>query len=336
MNGAKIWAVAVLSVLLAACGGGGGCDNLLGGVASCPSSSGGAAAVNLAPVANAGVMQEVAVGKDVSLSGLNSRDPEGNPMTFSWRFKLVPANSKVILTNPTTPTPSFKPDYAGTYVIELTVDDGMHATPESSQIAQVVVNASVSNVAPVAKVSANPGALTGTTVLLDGSDSKDANGDPLTYTWQIKSQPTGSTATLLATSGAKSSFVPDKSGSYVIGLMVNDGLLDSDLTVVTVTATDSNVAPVANAGKDLTGTVGASVVLDGTGSTDANNADPYALIYKWTLVYQPPSSAINLLSSSSPKPAFVPLVAGLYVISLKVTDKEGLSSEESFVSVTVK
>lgn len=335
MNTAKLLAMTAISVFVAACGGGGGCDSLLGGAASC-SSSGGGQVINLAPVANAGVMQDVVVGKDVILSGLNSRDPEGNPMTFSWKFKLVPANSKATLTNPTTPSPSFKPDTAGTYVIELTVDDGLHASPESSQVAQVVVNASVSNVAPVAVLSANPGALTGATVLLDGSGSRDANGDVLTYTWQIKSQPVGSAATLLSTAGAKSSFVPDKSGSYVIGLVVNDGLLDSDLAVVTVTATDSNVAPVANAGKDLTGAVGASVVLDGTGSTDANNADPYALIYTWTLVYRPSGSTTALLSSTSPKPAFVPDLVGLYVISLKVKDAGGLSSEESFVSVTVK
>ena len=341
MNGAKIWAVAALSVLLAACGGG-GCNTAVGSMANCGNDDYKLGQkVDQPPVADAGAIPNVVlVGRDVFLNGLNSKDPEGQPLSFSWSITSQPVSdgvAPVTLTGSGTAKPSFKPTLPGNYAIELKVYDGVQYSSPST----VVVTAAISNVPPVAVAKADTYSVTvprslnmvQPTVHLDGSDSKPGNGFSLTYRWEIKQSPTGSSALLVGPTAAKPTFAPDKVGTYRIGLVVNDGLLDSDVSVVTIFARDTNVEPVANAGKDVTAAPEAYVVLDGTGSTDPNGDE---LTYTWNLVGQPFGSTAKLYSTTAPKPAFVAKDVGVYVISLIVTDKEYLSSKESFVSVTVK
>lgn len=71
-----------------------------------------------------------------------------------------------------------------------------------------------------------------THVSLDGGASRDDDGDPLSFQWELVSKPSGSSAFL---SNAKSTtpFLEsiDNEGLYEISLIVNDGLLDSDADV---------------------------------------------------------------------------------------------------------
>src|SRR5262249_8120204 len=62
---------------------------------------------------------------------------------------------------------------------------------------------------------------------LDGSQSSDADQEPLTYHWSLLSRPTDSTAALDDPASAGPSFTPDVSGDYVAQLVVNDGTVDS-------------------------------------------------------------------------------------------------------------
>jgi hypothetical protein len=63
----------------------------------------------------------------------------------------------------------------------------------------------------------------GSTVLLDGSQSSDVDGDPLTYRWALTSVPPGSTATLSNLAIVTPTFRVDHAGTYVAQLIVNDG-----------------------------------------------------------------------------------------------------------------
>ncbi|MCJ7764898.1 MAG: M6 family metalloprotease domain-containing protein [Thiovulaceae bacterium] len=100
---------------------------------------------------------------------------------------------------------------------------------------------SISNVAPVADAGLYQYKSTGSTVILDGSGSSDANGDVLTYRWSFVSIPSGSSAALSFSETVSPRFTADLDGDYRIKLIVNDGQLDSTpayVTVSTVTFVD--------------------------------------------------------------------------------------------------
>jgi mono/diheme cytochrome c family protein len=88
---------------------------------------------NQAPVASAGADQsDVAVGSPVQLDGSASSDPEGTALTFNWSVTQAPAGSTATVVNPTTPT--FTPDVAGSYTIQLEVSDGEAAATDTVTI----------------------------------------------------------------------------------------------------------------------------------------------------------------------------------------------------------
>lgn len=190
-----------------------------------------AAAVNAAPVANAGIAQNAVTGTSISLNGSASSDANGDPLTYAWSLTSKPAGSSLTFSS-TAAKPVFTADVPGTYVFTLTVNDGkLNSTP-----ATVAVTAAAANVAPVANAGSAQNVVTGAAVTLNGSASSDANGDTLTYAWTWVSKPTGSAATLLSANTAQPSFTADMEGTYVASLIVNDGKVNSPAINVAVTA----------------------------------------------------------------------------------------------------
>ena len=92
------------------------------------------------------------------------------------------------------------------------------------------------NQEPISVAGVAQNVVTGSTVSLDGSASRDANGDPLTYRWSLTSKPTGSNAVLASSTSAKPTFIADLSGTYVATLVVNDGKISSASSTVAVTS----------------------------------------------------------------------------------------------------
>src|SRR5262249_38453289 len=78
-------------------------------------------------------------------------------------------------------------------------------------------------------------------VYLDGSGSSDPDGDPLTFSWTIVSKPPGSSAQISDPTAVRPNFVADVVGAYVIRLVVNDGILDSDPGTVMITASEDGI-----------------------------------------------------------------------------------------------
>lgn len=187
---------------------------------------------NTAPVADAGPDQALLyLHTTVQLNGTQSYDDEGDPFFYDWEFVQQPAASLATLNGATTGTPTFVADVYGEYVIRLTVTDifGAVSAPDT-------VTVSFANVKPVANAGGNQAVVVGQTVLLDGSGSSDANGDPLTFHWSFVSKPDNSQAALAAPIAVQTSFVPDWPGTYVVSLVVNDGLLNSEPNNVTIQA----------------------------------------------------------------------------------------------------
>jgi len=79
------------------------------------------------PTADAGVNSRAEQGALVALDGSASSDPNGDAITFAWRFATVPLGSAITvsdLSDAATDSPSFTPDTRGNYRIELIVSDG--------------------------------------------------------------------------------------------------------------------------------------------------------------------------------------------------------------------
>jgi hypothetical protein len=90
-------------------------------------------------------------------------------------------------------------------------------------------------------------------------------------------------------------------------------------------------APIAVAGKAQTVTVGTMVTLDGSRSYDP---DGQSIFYQWGMQSLPVQSGATLANPATVAPSFTPDVEGNYVATLVVTDKSGLNSSASNVTVT--
>lgn len=77
--------------------------------------------VNRAPTADAGANQNVGVNGTITLDGSASSDPDSDDLTYSW---VKTSGPSVTLSDATAQSPTFELTGNGTYVFELTVNDG--------------------------------------------------------------------------------------------------------------------------------------------------------------------------------------------------------------------
>jgi len=186
------------------------------------------------------------------------------------------------------------------------------------------------NAAPVANAGPDIAAMTGQTVILDGSASTDPDGDPLAFAWTLVSAPDGSAASLANPTEAQAALVVDVPGTYVVQLVVNDGEFDSAPDTAGITT--ANTAPVADAGPDQTAFVSDIVTLDASGSTDV---DGDFLVYTWSLIERPAGTATVLSDVNALMPTFDIDAAGRYVAELVVNDGEFDSTPDTVVVDTL-
>ena len=193
---------------------------------------------------------------------------------------------------------------------------------------------------PVADPGAALSVNTGSTVRLDGSNSKDPQNRPLVFTWSFVSMPAGSTAQLNDPHSQTPSFNADVPGIYVLQLVVANSFLTSNPVTVTVTvATCGANAP-------TTGALSASPASPGVGqvvllSANAHSADNdpgcalnEAITYSWRMISQPASSTATLNNAAAVSPSFTPDVPGDYSFRLVVTSSTGRTSTPTDFTVT--
>ena len=122
---------------------------------------------------------------------------------------------------------------------------------------------------------------------------------------------------------------PDSATTLVFSLTVNDGEVDSEPDTVTIDIALANRAPTANAGQDQAVETGATVTLDGSGSSDP---DGDALTHAWTQTAGP---RVTLSSTTVANPSFTaPDIAAMLVFSLTVNDGT-VNSEPDTVTIDV-
>jgi hypothetical protein len=279
--------------------------------------------VNATPKANAGPDQVVTVGQAAHLDGAGSSDVDEDDLSFAWTVKSAAKGSVAAIVGATSVRPSFTPDVAGNYTLQLAVSDGVLSKTDT-------VVLTTNNVKPVAAAGPDQRPVTvGTPVRLDGSGASDVDGQPLTSAWTLK-VPTGSAATLSDPTAVRPIFTPDIEGAYSAKLTVSDG--DASSAADTVKFVTKNVLPVAQAGPDQLVAAGATVPLDGSGSTDL---DGQRLTYGWAWLTRPPGSAAAFSSVAAIRPTFTADVPGTYVAQLIVFDGLNLSAADT-VAVTTE
>ncbi len=204
---------------------------------------------NSKPVANAGPDQTILLAARAFLDGRASHDVDGDLLTYRWRLVSKPLNSTASLDSTTIAQPSFIADKPGSYTIELIVNDGA----ADSNPDQVVIT--TENSRPVADAGPDLQANVGDLVQLDGSGSRDADNDPLTYFWSFTAKPDGSAAALSTPTVVNPTFVPDLPEMYVVQLIVSDGRADSKpdtASITIVVPVPPNQPPVARDDSTLT------------------------------------------------------------------------------------
>lgn len=170
---------------------------------------------------------------------------------------------------------------------------------------------------PVANAGTDQTVPMGTKVELDGSASAiGTNGSTLSYRWSMNTKPAGSGAVFTDASVVAPSFHADLPGQYVINLVVNDGVGDSQPDSVTVRATTT--VPVAIVDVLQKVGIGATVTLDGSQSAVPEGGNVGALVYRWDLLSKPSGSEAQLVNSTTTKPTFHADKEGEYRLQLVV------------------
>lgn len=278
-------------------------------------------AVVLPPTANAGADQnlpdsDAQPGEEVTLDGSASSDPDGTIVSYQW---LNAENQQIASgANPTVRLAD------GEHTITLLVtDDGGFTDVDTVTIR---ITAPSSNQLPIAVAGADrivpdSDGRAGETVMLDGSQSSDPDGQIVSYQWLVGE------STVIASGVTAEVQLPDGPQEITLRVTDNDGGVATDSFTVTVASAAPAVGPIANAGADRTiadtdSLPGESVTLDGSASSDA---DGEIVSYEWILNGQ------TLATGATPT---VRLDDGESFITLIVTDDTGATSSDA-VLITV-
>ena len=245
------------------------------------------------PVADAG--PDVAIDQDRTVV-LNATASSDNVGITSYRWSFEYDGALISLDGP---TPNFFFHAAGRYSIMLTVTD------RAGNWASDLVTVTVRDVArPLADAGADVTVDQHEAVSLDGSSSWDNSG-VVSWSWNLTYRGGG-----IVLEGARTTFIFDDAGLYVVDLTVSDAAGNDDTDSMTVTVRDTT-PPIAVAGKDVWIPQGATVRLNGSASTDNVG------IASWVWVFSVAGSPVDLAGAVA---TYVFSVPGVYLVTLTVQD----------------
>ena len=270
-------------------------------------------AVNHAPIAAPGGSYSGTEGAATSFDGSGSSDPDGDALAYAWSFGDGTTGSGA--------KPSHTYADNGAYTVTLTVTDARGASSSG-----VTTTAAIANATPVVTAGANQTAGAGSPFTLNATFSDAGVNDApwgFAVDWGDRTPLTSGSASGQASPiTAVHTYAAPGSNTARVTVTDKDGGAGSATTTVTVTA--ANRPPTAAAGGPYTGTEGAAVSLDGSGSSDL---DGDALTYAWSFG--------DAGTGSGVKPSHAYANNGTFTVSLTITDARGASSSPTTTTATI-
>lgn len=291
------------------------------------------------------------MGQPVTLNGSASSDPQGDPLTYSWRLKRSTAAAAPRLAQPSSASSPVQFDESGVYEFELTVADPAGLTSSES----VIVAVATAFVPPANVVKSPMG-----TARLPGNDklgpseaitvdmslstipSASTTGVGTFTSFNIISAPAGSQAKTTASSdGFSGTFTPDKEGVYVVDLLLRStNGAEAHAQQWFAVMTGFNNRPIARGTPaSVYVATNATSVIDASASYDPNGDQ---LRYTWALVGKPADSKATLVAapptgSGSPNAfrSVTPDIPGVYYVTLTVDDGRGTNRSSASTSFVV-
>ena len=195
-------------------------------------------------------------------------------------------------------------------------------------IADAIQLISIDNTAPIANAGGNLSVNVGTVVNLDGSASSDQENDPLTFQWTFISKPATSQASLTGDTTATPSFTADVEGNYVVGLIVNDGQVDSIQDQVLIEASVPNGPPVLGAIGNQTVDLGTTLNLN----LSATDPDGNILTFSADPIPLPAGATLNTVTGEF---EFEPNAQQAGSIPLTFIVSDGVSTDTETITITI-
>jgi PKD repeat protein len=258
---------------------------------------------NSAPVAEiSGGPVTTAAGTAVTFNA-SAADPDGDsPLTLTWNFGDATSPENTASGSSATHTYALP----GTYTVTFTATD-----PNGAQHSDAItVAVEAANVIPAAAYTGTPNPATvGAPLSFDGSASTDADGDPLTYSWDFGD---GSPAS----SGVTTAHVYTAAGTYNATLTVNDGNGGTNALVqpivIAAAPPPANGPPSASFTAPPSALEATSVSFNASASSDPEGA---ALTYTWNF-----GDGTPIVTTSNPTTAHTFANSGTHVVTLTVSD----------------
>lgn len=277
------------------------------------------------PVAKVtGPSQMHQIGDRVVVSGEESTG-EGE-LEYHWTL-VVPEGSQAAFEFEGRSKNAFTVDAGGTFTVQLVVVD------ENGESEPATLDVQVAYGAPTAVlelIAPDPTVALDDEVIADGSKSVDPAGQALSYEFRLTQRPIGSQA-LITAEGSKARFMPDRGGTYEVGLKVrNETTISEEVTQTIVVQPPRNRPPTANAGRDRGQRLGEEVVLDGSLSSDPDGDE---LSFAWRMLSKPEASIAELEDADQMIARFIPDEEGNYEIELEVSDGEFTAKDTVLVTV---
>jgi len=278
------------------------------------------------PVANPGPNQTVKAATTVQLDGTGSTSSLNFPLTYKWAILSQPGGGNAVLSGPTAAKPTFVPNVAGLYVVQLNVNDGYL----DSQPQTMTVTATPQFQPPLVNAGPNQTIPLPNRMALQGSATSQ-NNPPGTVTVQW-TQISGPPMSFVDSTNPTTIAVFNTAGTYVLQLTGAENNLQAS-SKVTITAVAGNQPPIVNAGPDQAIQLPPTSTVTLAGSAVDNDGLPpgATLTYSWSQVSGPAAATIASPTSLTTTATFT--TTGFYTFRLTVSDSQLSGIADTHVKV---